>query len=306
MVESLHLLRFEDLPSELERTLPVELFLVKCSNKVQKMLTVALGSVRIPSLCCGTYAFRPSADRIPYSGQQSCANGGLRTITPCAGPIANSMSALEIFMKAAINGRPARFDPFVLDLPWREAAGTIKQKLRFGVVPEDPVFPIHPPVKKAVAEAIKLLEANGHEIVFLQPEECLVAKSALVAWALMDLDDKADRVVEAGGEAPIPARVRMREEMAKLDWSCIADVDSKPGLARLSGLTVKRNEIINAWRKLWQQHQLDAVIGPPAQNTAVEHDEYGIPPYTQLLNFLDVSLGLCAEAESRALATLDS
>jgi amidase len=212
------------------------------------------------------------------------------------------MDALEVFMKAVIGARPARFDPFVLDLPWREVKGTIKPKLRFGVFPEDPVFPIHPPVKHAVNEAIRLLEADGHEIVRLHPEDCLLAKATLVAWALMDLDDEADKVVEAGGELPIPARVRMREEMAKLDWSCIADVDSKPGLARLSALTVKRSEVINSWRKLWQLHQFDAVIGPPAQNTAVEHDEYGIPPYTQMLNFLDVSPPFNVDAETTCLA----
>lgn len=210
-------------------------------------------------------------------------------IASCAGPLANSMEALEVFTKSVIGARPALHDPFVLDVPWRDVSGTLNAKLRFGVIAEDPVFPLHPPVKKAVRDAVKKIQAQGHDIVWLKAEDALVAQSAVVAWSLMDLDGKAEQEVAAGGEKMTPARVRMREEMAKFDWSAVADLDKEPGLPRLSGLRIKRSEIINSWRKLWQHHQLDAVVGPSAQNTAVEHDEFGIPPYTQLLNFLDVS-----------------
>lgn len=223
-------------------------------------------------------------------------------IAACAGPLANSMDALEVFMKTVINARPAQHDPFVLDVPWREVPRTLKAKLRFGVIAEDPVFPLHPPVKKAVSDAVERFQAQGHEIVWLKAEDALVAKSAKVAWSLMDLDDKAEKQVAAGGETMTPARVRMREEMAKFDWSDLADVNSEPGLTSLSGLRIKRAEIINSWSKLWQQHQFDAVVGPSAQNTAVEHDEFGIPPYTQLLNFLDVSCVVSPPFPSRPLA----
>jgi amidase len=55
-------------------------------------------------------------------------------------------------------------------------------------------------------------------------------------------------------------------------------------------LTVKRQELSEDWRRLWSELNLDAVIGPPAQNTAVPHDTYGWPPYTCHLNLLDVSV----------------
>jgi Asp-tRNA(Asn)/Glu-tRNA(Gln) amidotransferase A subunit family amidase len=34
------------------------------------------GSVRIPSICCGTVGFKPSVDRIPYGGQTSAGRAG--------------------------------------------------------------------------------------------------------------------------------------------------------------------------------------------------------------------------------------
>lgn len=193
-------------------------------------------------------------------------------------------------MKAVVNSRPAKYDPRVVDVPWREVSVTSnKSRFRFGVIPEDPVFPIHPPIKKAIADAVKRIEAQGHEIVWLKADECHIAKATMTAWALMGLDDRAERIVEDGGEAVVPSRVRILEEKDKIDWSYLSDVDAEPGLPRFAALNVKRAEIIDSWRKLWSRHQLDAVIGPAAQNTAIEHDEYGMPPYTQFLNLIDVS-----------------
>ena len=190
-------------------------------------------------------------------------------------------------MKAVIGARPTAYDTRTLDVPWRQVS-VGGRKLRFGVVPEDAVFPIHPPVKKALASAIEKLQAAGHEVIWLDAAECHVAHATMVSWSLMGLDDSAERLVEAGGEQVIPSRVRILEEKDKIDWSYLADIDQEASLARLAGLNVKRAEIVNSWEALWQRHGLDAAIAPPAQNTAIEHDEYGMPPYTQFLNLIDV------------------
>lgn len=61
---------------------------------------------------------------------------------------------------------------------------------------------------------------------------------------------------------------------------------------RLSNANIRRSAAIENWRKIWNLNKLDAVVGPAAQNTAVEHDMYGLPPYTVFLNVLDVSVPL--------------
>lgn len=249
------------------------------------------GSIRIPALCCGLYGFRPTTCRTPYGKQAPIANPGLRTILPSAGPLANDIGALEVFLKSVINSRPALLDSTVLDVPWR-SVGLPKSKLRFGVLAEDPLLPWHPPVKKAVSDTADLLRAQGHEIVPLTAQECLTAASYDVATQLFGLDKTSAEILAKGGESLVPSLVFIREAMkeVKFDRNFLPDTRAiKDGLERLSILNVKRYEIQDLWKKTWVTRGLDAVIGPGAQNTAVEHDMYALAPYTCLFSFLDVS-----------------
>lgn len=215
----------------------------------------------------------------------------MRTILSSAGPLANDIGALEVFLKSVINSRPALLDSTVLDVPWRNVDPP-KPKLRFGVLAEDPLLPWHPPVKKAVSDTANLLRAQGHEIVSLTAQECLTAASYDVATQLFGLDKTSAGILSKGGEPLVPSLVYIREAMkeVKFDRGFLPDTRGiKDGLERLSILNVKRYEIQDLWKKTWVARGLDAVIGPGAQNTAVEHDMYALAPYTCLFSFLDVS-----------------
>ena len=249
------------------------------------------GSIRIPALCCGLYGFRPTTSRTPYGKQAPIANPGLRNILPSAGPLANDIGALEIFLKSVIDSKPALLDSTVLDVPWRSVSPP-KGKLRFGVLAEDPLLPWHPPVKKAVSDTADLLRAQGHEIVSLSAEECLTAASYDVATQLFGLDKTSAEILAKGGEPLVPSLVLIRDAMkeVKFDRNFLPDTRTlKDGLERLSLLNVKRYEIQDLWKKMWVARGLDALIAPGAQTTAVEHDMYALAPYTCLFSFLDVS-----------------
>lgn len=259
--------------------------------RLERIILIQAGSIRIPALCCGLYGFRPTTCRTPYGKQAPIANPGLRTILPSAGPLANDIGALEVFLKSVINSRPALLDSTVLDVPWRNV-GAPKSKLRFGVLAEDPLLPWHPPVKKAVSDTADLLRAQGHEIVPLTAQECLTAASYDVATQLFGLDKTSAEILAKGGESLVPSLVFIRDAMkeVKFDRNFLPDTRAiKDGLERLSILNVKRYEIQDLWKKTWVTRGLDAVIGPGAQNTAVEHDMYALAPYTCLFSFLDVS-----------------
>lgn len=198
-------------------------------------------------------------------------------------------------MKAVLDARPAQLDATALDVPWTPidatASETPRGKLRFGVLAEDPLFPLHPPVQRALADAAALLRGAGHETVALGPREGLVAPSYDVAAQLFALDRTSAAAVLRGGEPFVPSLASARSAMREVRFDRGAVPDTRgiaDGLERLALLTVKRAEIQEAWREVWLAHELDAVIGPGAQNTAVEHDQYGPAPYTALVNFLDV------------------
>ncbi|KAH7121642.1 amidase signature domain-containing protein [Dactylonectria macrodidyma] len=245
------------------------------------------GSIRIPALCCGTYGFKPTANRVPYGGQQGCSTPGLKFIPACAGPLANDFAALEIFVKNVIDARPSKFDHTVIDVPWRVSSLEPKQKLRLGVLPESETYPLHPPIRAALLKAVRKLESQGHELVRLDSSVCHVDNATEVAWGLFGLDNGADKVVSSSGEPVIPSRTRIATQIKRVNFDFVPTREGEDQLSRIAALNVKKAEILDAWRMIWNDNQLDAVIGPGAQNTAVEHDLYGVPPYTTLLNVLD-------------------
>ena len=110
-----------------------------------------------------------------------------------------------------------------------------------------------------------------------------------MAFALFALDVTADGIVKYAGEPPIPSRIRLEQEIGKISQEFVSDLYNHSDLRKLSGLNLKRQELISDWGKIWKKYEIDAVIGPGARTTAIEHDEVTLPTYTVLMNLLDVS-----------------
>jgi amidase len=216
-------------------------------------------------------------------------DAGIGAIVPSAGPLANDMEALKIFMKAAIDAKPFSHDGTAIDLPWRGVNGLSRPKLRLGLLPEDPLFSLHPPVKETIAKVVEILQSQGHEVVALDVAECHVAAANQVAAGLLSLDKTAGEIIASGGEPAIPSMVTLVKQIGDIKWNFLPDLSAMDGLQKFGMLQNKRAEIVDAWRKLWTKHDLDAVIAPPGQSTAVEHDRYGWPAYSAFLSILDVS-----------------
>lgn len=251
--------------------------------------TDVAGSVRIPSLCCGTYGFKPTSNRVPYGGQAIPGLPGFKPIVASAGPLANDFEALETFTKAVIDTTPALLDSTAIDVPWRKLDQPKNSGLRFGLLPADPAYPLHPPVKRALEEAVRKLQAQGHEIVTLKPTETRTSDAIEVAVALFSLaPEGARKHIQSSGEPPVPSVANQPGPANKGKDTFLPSLEGLDRLGQLAAVSVKRQQFIEDWRNLWIQHKLDAIIAPAAQNTAVPHDTYGWPPYTCLFNVLDV------------------
>ncbi|KAL1793520.1 hypothetical protein ACET3X_008502 [Alternaria dauci] len=261
------------------------------------------GSIRIPSLCCGTYGFKPSTARIPYGGQPSPVRDGMSFFEPSAGPIASDIRALNLLCRLVLSMRPAMYDATALDVPWRDLElSPYVPKLRFGLLTEDPAFPLHPPVKRALAQAVGALEAKGHQIVPISPSRAQVSNALALAFAYFGLDDPPAHIA-ASGEPLVPSVIQAMQAFGAFRCDFLNDCEGLQGIPRVAALNVKRQSIADEWRKVWREERLDAVIGPAAQSTAVAHDTYGLPPYTLLLNVLDYPA--CVLPFGRASCALD-
>ncbi|GLI80780.1 hypothetical protein PoHVEF18_009137 [Penicillium ochrochloron] len=247
------------------------------------------GSVRIPALCCGTYGFRPSAARVPNGGMRACTTSGMKFILSCAGPLSLDLDGIEAFFKSVFGAQPALYDSTILDIPWRQVSA--KPILRIGIVPESPAFPLHPPVRRVLAEAARLLEAKGHKLIPLDVEECQIMRANEIAWNIFSLDQGALGHIRSAGEPPVPSLVHVGKVVEKLKSSTqltLPDLGEMDRMEKLAYLNTLRAELREVYRKMWVRHDLDVCIAPSAQNTAVAHDMFAIAPYTTLFNCLDV------------------
>lgn len=218
-----------------------------------------------------------------------CTTSGMKFLLSCAGPLSLDLDGIETFFKSIFNAQPALYDSTVLDIPWRQVSA--KPILRIGIVPESPTFPLHPPVRRILAEAARVLEAHGHKLIPLDVEECQIQRVNEISWNIFSLDQAALGHIKSSGEPPIPSLVHVGKVIEKLKGSVkstLPDLSELDRMGKLAYLNTCRAELRETYRKMWVRHDLDICIAPPAQNTAVAHDMFAIAPYTTLLNCLDV------------------
>ncbi|KAL3471441.1 amidase signature domain-containing protein [Aspergillus californicus] len=251
------------------------------------------GSVRIPALCCGTYGFRPSAQRVPNGKMRVCTTPGMRFILSVAGPLCLDLEGIGLFFETLFSVQPALYDSTVFDIPWRKLPPIPRsKKLRIGALTEHPIFPVHPPVQRTLASATSQLQAAGHEIIPLPPSETLLLELHEVALNLFVLDTAALSHVVSENEPIAPAILHIGAQIERLRSICpptiipnLANITDK--MEKFTIVNARRAELREMYRALWVKHGLDACIAPPAQSTAVRHDGFGLAPYTTFLNCLD-------------------
>ena len=68
-------------------------------------------------------------------------------------------------------------------------------------------------------------------------------------------------------------------------------VNKKPSytLDEVFDINVAKMGYKKLWNQVFAEQNLDVILCPGAQNTAVPHDTYGFPPYTCVWNLLEVS-----------------
>ncbi|PYI21446.1 alpha-glucosidase [Aspergillus violaceofuscus CBS 115571] len=268
------------------------------------------GSIRIPALCCGVYGFKPTTARIPFAGQASGAMEGLPGIMPSAGPLAQSFEDLELFMSTVLDASPWRYDSAATAAPWSRPLAMPQpqqqqqQLLTIGVLGECAHFPLHPPVKRALANAVDALKKKGHRIVYLNPDNTTTntttASSPSPSTTLATNLAHANRLsfqyfiygpstdhITPSGEPPVPSVAQASSPMFTGPFPVPMDETVVSPFTLIDTLHQERQRYSDAWRETFVAHDLDVVLAPGAQNPAVEWDTFGWPPYTLVWNLVD-------------------
>ncbi|KAJ0375725.1 hypothetical protein COL26b_006047 [Colletotrichum chrysophilum] len=267
--------------------------LVSFRGSVLGVGTDIAGSIRIPSLCCGIYGFKPTADRTPFGGQSNYPfpKVHLPGVVPVAGPMANSVDDLFLFMETVLSQNPWRYDASAIAAPWSAPKSGNAKHLTVGVLPEDPEYPMHPPVRRALEDAVSALLKAGHKVIRLpQDPDCSAGLGGRLGFQYFFMtSDGLDVLANEIGEPLVPSVKRGVHPFTKTKPPVSAD---KPVAHQLSDFLGLRDAYADSWRKTWREHGLDVVIGPGAISTSVPHDTYGNPVYTLMWNVLDYPAGI--------------
>jgi Asp-tRNA(Asn)/Glu-tRNA(Gln) amidotransferase A subunit family amidase len=247
------------------------------------------GSIRVPAMCNGLFGVKPSAQRVPYSGQENGLAEGMAKvgIAASAGPLAHSVRDLELFFKAVGEREAWRRDPDVVPGGWESLAGVSRERrLRVGVVKRDGVVESHPPVLRVLDEVAGKMKSAGIQVVELDITP-LFSKCQSLANALFGVEggNTMFDLLEACDEPLSPwitPRLRRKEALP---------------VGKVGELHARRTELQTQFLKIWNDCQgngkeIDAFICPVAPHPVPEIDRWNGVGYTSSFNLLDYPAGV--------------
>ena len=256
--------------------------LIKLRGSVLGVCTDVAGSARIPALCNGILGFKPSFGRIPFAGGKPLGRSGTpAAVLPVIGMASHSLRDMELLIRSVIDTEPWKLDHAVFSVPWRRV-DPFQRKLKLGYIVEDfRKRPLHPPQLRMIGTLVDTLKDQGHSLLPLDEKIPSVYDTSLLAWKhfLLDPQKTVVKTLQRGGEQFVKS-MAITQYPELRDW--------QPSLDELWDMHIQRAEVLKIYHDLVVQLDLDAILLPTYQATAVPHDTFGLTIYTVLANFLDV------------------
>lgn len=243
-------------------------------------------SIRLPCAFNGIVGLKPSHNRTSYLRVANSMEGQ-SVVRSAIGGMGHSIQDLRILTKTMLDVQPWTLDPNVVPLPWRQdledetRKKIASKKLRFGVIRSDGMVRPHPPIVRAVDEAVKALVANGHEVIEWEPPAH--AEAFGILWDTFAADGGKDihSQLEASGEPPVPElAISYGEKVGHLPVSSLNDAWT---------IESRKYDYGVRYASYWQSTGVDAVIAPAAPTTSHKPTEGRYFGYTGVWNVLDYS-----------------
>ncbi|KAL3424676.1 amidase [Phlyctema vagabunda] len=242
------------------------------------------GSIRIPAMCHGLYGIKPSAQRVPYAGQENGTQPGAAKLglPASAGPIARSVQDCQLFLKTVADSRSWERDPAVAYGSWEEqgqVSCAVGQKALIGVIRTDGLINPLPPVTKVLQETVAALQKAGHEVVEVEApafKRCQSLANGLFgvdgANFMFDLLDKTGEPLSNW----LSTRLR-RKTPVSLD--ALRDLHAKK--------IELETEMLKIWKDAKSGRTVDAIICPVAPHPVPPIDRWNGVSYTSTFVLLD-------------------
>jgi amidase len=253
------------------------------------------GSIRIPAGFNGLFGIRPSGERLPYEGMANSMDGQ-NSVLSVVGPLATTVGAVKLLVKAILSQSPWLHDPLVIEMPWRDsveqetmdlikAAASGESKLSFGILKNDGVVGLHPPVARAIQLCADALANAGHKVIEWKPPSHQYGVGLILnAWKY---DGGADihAAMALSGE-PLAPQVSMTYGDGPKDQCSSTEIS-----ANNIALRNWQKEYMDYWNSTADSsgtgRPVDGLIAPIAPHTATRPSEYKYYSYSTFVNGLD-------------------
>lgn len=241
------------------------------------------GSIRIPAAFNGLYGLRPSTGRLPYEGMANSMTGQ-NSVLSVVGPLATTARSLKYVTKSILSTEPWQYDPFVVEIPWREANEKLGE-LSFGLMRTDDIVNPQPPVARAVDMVVKALEKAGHKVnPWKSPSHQQGLDAVFKTWGY-DGGKEIHADFAKSGE-PLSEQIKGAYGTAPRD-ELTSSAISENNIA----LRKWKKEYIDAWNSTASTSgtgkPMDAIIAPLAPYPAARPGKYLWYGYSVFVNGLD-------------------
>lgn len=209
--------------------------------------------------------------------------------------------------------KPWEYDHSVVPIPWRETDLSAVKGLRWGVIWDDGVVAPSPPCLRALKSVVSLLEANGHEVVTIDPpsqyeglklaSQLIYADGGKTMMRIMHTGEYNDPgVIEALAMFRMPRFSKrlyawyIRHIRGDDVYAGLVENWSEKTVPELLTLVAAREAYRALWFEFWKTQNLDFIITVPNAHPAVPHggmkEGWKSCGYTFLWNLLDYSAGI--------------
>ncbi|KAH8896849.1 amidase [Thozetella sp. PMI_491] len=240
------------------------------------------GSIRFPASFCGVWGVKCSKGRIPATGIQAPRDGN-ESCNAGLGPMAHTVSSMELWLRAQLIHRPWDYDPGCIPMPWNDQeAERPTRKLTVGVLWDDGVIRPTPPVMRAMKQMVGMLEKAGHTLVDLPEDEMKsIHRRALACTMKSNVQSggySVQKHLDASGEPVVPRTATGSPASFLTTQEVFANHMVRGGLA-------------GEYNDLWARFQMDAILAPAVAHPAPPHGTYVSNGYATVYNMLDYTTG---------------
>jgi len=274
--------------------------------------TDVAGSVRAPAHYAGIYTIKASMNRFLKTGNPT-SMPGQEGIPAVYSPMTRTLEDLETFWRAIMSMKPWEYDHSVLPLPWRDVNLSESKPLRWGVLWDDGVVTPSPACRRALQEVVSVLEANGHEVVTIDPpspyeglkiaSQLLMADGAKTCIKPMRVFESNDPgVQQALAMFRTPRFIKriyawyLRYIRGDEIYAGLIENWFEKSVPEYLALVSKREAYREQWFEFMRDQALDFVLTVPNSLPAVPHggmkEGFKACGYTFLFNILDYSAGV--------------